>query len=182
MSTPQASAAPGPAPTRWVRVGQAAWIVTALLSVGLVAADYPYRFDQLRAYCLTVCEAGRLPPSEAPALARLGLTLDAYAAYTIALYLALTLVCWGVSVLLTWRKSGESTALLAAVCLLALGPSTGLTLATVLPGGLSSSSSSWPALSPWSICSSCFPMAVLSRAGPAGRSCRSRCGWRWVWV
>jgi len=111
-----------------------AWAVVALLAVGLVAADFPYRFDQLRTYCLTVCEAGRLPRGEAPVLARLGLSLDAYAVYTMALYLALTAACWVVAGLLMWRRSGEPlrVAVLAAVALTALGASSGLTLNTVL--------------------------------------------------
>src|SRR5205823_8714115 len=115
----------------WVRLGRLAWVVVALLALGLVAADSPYRFDQLRTYCQSLCEAGRLAPTEAPVLAGLGLTLDRYALAIMALYLALTLACWGVAVLLVWRRWGEGMALLAAIALTALGPSSGLTLNTV---------------------------------------------------
>ena len=117
----------------WVRVGRAAALIYAGLALGLVAADFPHRFAELRTYCLTLCEAGRLPPTEAASLARLGLSLDAYAIYTLGLYLLLAVVCWAVAALLLWRKSGEGAALLAAIALLALGASNGLTLNTVLP-------------------------------------------------
>jgi len=119
----------------WVRLARLAWIGVALLALGLVAADLPYRFDGLRTYCLSLCEAGRLPPSEGPVLARLGLTLDAYAVTIMALYLALTLACWVVAALLVWRRSSEPlpVALLAAIALVALGASSNLTLNTVVP-------------------------------------------------
>ena len=119
--------------SRRLRVGRVVTVVFSLLALGLVAADFPHRFALLRAYCLTLCEASRLPPSEAPTLARLGLSLDAYAVYTMALYLLLTAACWAVAALLLWRKSDEGTALLAVTGLVAFGASTGLTLDTVLP-------------------------------------------------
>ena len=121
----------------WVRVGRLVWGLLALLALGLVAADVPYRFDQLRTFCLNLCEAGRLPASEAPVLAGLGITLDAYAIYIMALYLGLTLACWAVAALLMWRRSSEPQrmALLAAIALVALGASTGLTFNTVVPLG-----------------------------------------------
>lgn len=124
---------PAAAPPRRVRAGRVVAIVYAVLALGLVAVDFPHRFAELRAFCLTRCEAGRLPPTEAATLARLGLSLDAYAIYTLGLYLLLALVCWAVAGLLLWRKSGEGTALLAAIALLSLGASNGLTLNTVLP-------------------------------------------------
>jgi len=132
MTTPSPASRAGHG---WGRLGRLAWVVVALLALGLVVADFPHRFELLRTYCLSLCEAGRLPPSEAPALAGLGLTLDAYALYITALYLVLTLVCWAVAVLLFWRQSGEPrrVALLAAIALTALGPSNGMTLNTVLP-------------------------------------------------
>jgi len=128
------SAAPSsaPRPSGWVRFGQLVWVVASLLSLWLAAADFPYRFEQLRQFCLSVCEAGRLPPSEAPALQRLGLSLDEYAVYTMALYLTLTLVCWVVAGLIMWRRSHERIAVVAALALVALGPSSGLTLNTVV--------------------------------------------------
>ena len=130
MSTGPAAVLPG---RGWVRLGRLAWIGVALLALGLVAADAPYRFEELHTYCLTLCEAGRLLPSQAPVLQGLGLTLDAYAVYVMALYLALTLACWTVAVLLMWRRSGERMALLAAIALVSLGASTGLTFNTVAP-------------------------------------------------
>jgi hypothetical protein len=117
----------------WIRLGQLAWVLAALLALGLVAADAPYRFDQLRTYCSNLCEGGRLPPSEQPVLQRLGLTPDAYAAYTLALYLVQAAACLVVAALLMWRRSNDRIALLAAVMLVALGASSGLTVSTVLP-------------------------------------------------
>src|SRR5260370_32261094 len=90
MSTGPAAVLPG---RGWVRLGRLAWIGVALLALGLVGADAPYRFEELHTYCLTLCEAGRLLPSQAPVLQGLGLTLDAYAVYVMALYVALTLAC-----------------------------------------------------------------------------------------
>ena len=127
---------------RNVRLGRHAWLrfthlvagMTALLAVTLVAVNLPYRFNQLNTFCTAaLCGGGRLLPTDAPTLQRLGLSLEAYAIYTVGLNLLFALFCWAVAAVLMWRKSDEHIVVLAAVTLLALGASGGFSQDTVRP-------------------------------------------------
>ena len=66
---------------------RAAWVVTAVLSVGLAIATLPFAYFEYHAVCTadTACNALlQLAPQDALALRKLGLSVNFYAAYMLA--------------------------------------------------------------------------------------------------
>ncbi len=117
-----------------LRVLQFIWLATTVFSLALLAVSTPFRFQELSTFCAEVCASGQLHSSDAAALAQAGLSLPAYALYTIALYTVFNAACWAVAGLLIWRRANDATAVLAALALVAQGVSVGLTDST-LPNG-----------------------------------------------
>ncbi|HEU5199026.1 MAG TPA: hypothetical protein VFU32_05285 [Ktedonobacterales bacterium] len=100
------------------------WLVfVAVLLANLVPSIPAYYLLQHRicddpANCLTF---GQATPGKLLALQRLGLSLDAFALYTVGLQLAVTLVFLVMGALIFWRKSDTWLGLLASFCLVLLG-------------------------------------------------------------
>ena len=86
VSTDTRSEAPTRVRGHWLVLGSGAWAAVTLLTLALFALSIPPSFERLRTvspHALT--HAGQLTPSQARALAQLGLSSDFYAAYIIAL-------------------------------------------------------------------------------------------------
>jgi len=102
-----------------------AWIVVAALAVGLFILGIPAEFALLHVPCPTVrCPTGQLSPSGAHALEGLGLSLDSFAAYTVAMDGLFAAVCTAVALLIFWRKSDDRMGLLVSLALLTFGTAT----------------------------------------------------------
>ena len=156
---------PAPAPTlvltgRWLILARLGWLFVVVLTVAVFAAAIPARLDELQRLSSTTMEEGRvarlvamqLTPADLPALADLGLSIRAYAAYHSVVEVAFAVACASVGLLLAWRRSADWMALLVALSLIAAAPSI----------------SSWPPILPriWSSISS--PTAASFHAGSAG--------------
>ena len=86
--------------------------------------SFPNYVAQLQTPCAQVsCQYQQLSFGQVPLLTSIGLSLDRYAALTVAILLAGVIVCWAVSALIVWRRSDDLMAYLVALMLIALGPS-----------------------------------------------------------
>jgi len=110
-----------------------AWIVIALAAVSLFFAAVPAEFAQLRIPCPTAaCPTGQLPPAGLRALEDLGLSLDSFAAYSVAMDVVFAAVYAAVATLIFWRKSEDRMGLFVSLALLTFGTATlPVTMATL---------------------------------------------------
>lgn len=123
------TAAPGePAPRlrgRWLTFARAAWLIVALLAVGLFVAGIPPYVAELQKVCLRgaeACSENRfLTPEWARELRELGISFGFYATYNVALGVAFTLVWYAVGAAIFWRRSDEPIALLSSLMLVTFG-------------------------------------------------------------
>ena len=120
------SAAP-PRRVRWALLARGAWVAVAVLAVALFVASLPAYHDRLRTVCTegAACLRDQLPPARLRAHDDVGISPDAYAAYTLALRAASAVVFVAVGAVIAWRRPTDRLALLVALAL-----ATGSTAAT----------------------------------------------------
>src|SRR5919107_95275 len=118
---------------RLLVVARALWIVIALVAVSLFIAAVPAEFAQLRVPCPTAsCPTGQLRPAGLRALEDLGLSLDSFAAYSVAMDVVFASVYGAVATLIFWRKSEDRMGLFVSLALLTFGTATlPVTMATL---------------------------------------------------
>ena len=158
----------------WLVLARIGWIVIAGLTLGLYVASIPNYFAYLHVVCTgnvaTCRNSGQLTPGDLRALQALGLSLDFYARYEVALYIGFTVGFAVIGALIFWRKSDDRMALFASLTLIMFpaGFNTMSWLHFLRPG--CSQSISWPswAISLSSSSSTCFLPDDLSRVGHAG--------------
>ena len=110
---------------RWLLLARVAWIVLAALAVGLFVRGIPAEFALLHIPCPTVrCPTGQLSPSGVHALEGLGLSVDSFAAYSVAMDVLFAAVCTAVALLIFWRRSDDRMGLLVSLALLTFGTAT----------------------------------------------------------
>src|SRR5215203_7272878 len=110
---------------RWLLLARVAWIVVAALAVGLFIRGIPAEFALLHVPCPSLrCPTGQLSPSGLHALEGLGLSLDSFAAYTVAMDIVFAAVCTAVALLIFWRRSDDRMGLLVSLALLTFGTAT----------------------------------------------------------
>ena len=135
----QASTAPGSSADasrlsgRLLVVARVVWIIIALAAVSLFFAAVPAEFAQLRVPCSTAaCPTGQLPPAGLQALEDLGLSLDSFAAYSVAMDVVFAAVYGAIAALIFWRKSEDRMGLFVSFALLTFGSATlPVTMATL---------------------------------------------------
>jgi len=99
--------------------------VVATLALGLFTLGIPAEFALLHVPCPTVtCSTGQLPPSGLLALEGLGLSLDSFAAYTVAMDILFAAVCVTVALLIFWRRSDDRMGMFVSLALLTFGTAT----------------------------------------------------------
>jgi hypothetical protein len=135
---------------RWLLLGRAGWVVLVVLTLATFFASLPVYLAQLQTPCAgTACASGiLLTPEQVGMLKEIGLSLGDYAAYNVALALALLVTCLVVSTVIIWRRSDDRMALLVALMLVTLGPS-----------GVWSSVQASP--SPWQVPNECLSFLAL---------------------
>src|SRR5215204_5092507 len=110
---------------RWLLLTRVAWIALAALAVGLFIIGIPAEFALLHVPCPTLrCPTGQLSPSALHALEGLGLSLDSFAAYTVAMDILFAAMCTAVALLIFWRRSDHRMGLLVSLALLTFGTAT----------------------------------------------------------
>ena len=132
-AAPERSANTSPLSGRLLVVARVVWIVIALAAVSLFFAAVPAEFAQLRVLCPTAaCPTGQLPPAGLRALEDLGLSLDSFAAYSVAMDVVFAAVYGAVAALIFWRKSEDRMGLFVSLALLTFGTATlPVTMATL---------------------------------------------------
>ena len=108
---------------RWLLLARGVWITLVILTLTIFFASLPMYLAQLQTPCTEIaCEYQQLTHAQAETLKGMGLSLGAYAAFTIAIALASVMVCLVVSTLIIWRRSYDRMALFVALMLVTLGP------------------------------------------------------------
>jgi hypothetical protein len=119
---------------RRLLAARVAWIVVAVLTVALMVASVPIMFERFSSVCLeaaSVCvERSEVPPEALGALRGAGISLGAYAAFTVGVEVLCKLVWISVGVLVFVFRSQDRMALLVSFFLLTFGTATLLTNGT----------------------------------------------------
>jgi len=86
---------------RWLLLARVGWGALVILTLAICFASLPVYAAQLQTPCAgTACYFQQLSPGQTEALKGMGLSIGAYAAYTVALMLATMAVCLVVSTLI----------------------------------------------------------------------------------
>src|SRR5260221_14063987 len=108
---------------RWLLLARGVWITLVVLTLAIFFGSLPMYLAQLRTPCTEIaCEYQQLTHLQAETLKGMGMSLGAYAAFTIAIALASVMVCLVVSALIIWRRSYDRMPLFVALMLVTLGP------------------------------------------------------------
>src|SRR5258707_5107125 len=161
-------------PRRWLLLARGTWITLVVLTLTIFFASLPVYIAQLQTPCAgAACAFEQLTLEQAEMLKGFGLSASDYAAYTVALTLALVVICLVVSTLIVWRRSDDRMALFVAFMLVTLGP----IIATItVPTGSS----------PWQVPNECLSFLALalfvlvSLLFPSGRFVPSFTRWTLV--
>ena len=98
------------------------WVAVVTLIVALFIVVLPAYYALLQTVCTgATCAPTQPTPDSAQGIQKLGLSLSAYATFTLALTIALAFLCIAVSAVIFWRKSDDWMALLVALGGVALG-------------------------------------------------------------
>src|SRR6266436_1340699 len=98
------------------------WVAVVTLIVALFLVVLPAYYALLQTVCTgATCAPTQPTPDSAQGIQKLGLSLSAYATFTLALTIALAFLCIAVSAVIFWRKSDDWMALLVALGGVALG-------------------------------------------------------------
>ena len=110
---------------RRLLLARTAWILVAALAVGLFVIGIPAEFSLLHVPCPSArCPTGQLNASGLHALRGLGLSLDAFALYGVAMDIIFAAVCAAVALLIFSRRSDDRMGLLVSLALLTFGTAT----------------------------------------------------------
>jgi hypothetical protein len=98
------------------------WVGVVSLTALIFAASVPAHLADLNRTCAAEpCVAGQLAPEEVRALGDLGVSIDAYTAYVLALDFVVALGFCAVGAGIFWRKSREPGALFVSFALMVFG-------------------------------------------------------------
>jgi signal transduction histidine kinase len=101
-------------------LARVAWVTVVSLIVALFLARLPVYYIALQTVCPgTACGYVQPTLDSAQALQQLGLSVSAYAAFTLALEIALAFLCFTLGAVIFWRRSDDWMALLGALAVVA---------------------------------------------------------------
>ena len=109
---------------RWLPIVRVAWVVVALLYVGVFISGIPSELARLQTPCTDAVSCSLIPHltvQKVQELEELGLSVEYFAAYFVAIEVAFTAVSAAIGTLIFWRKSEDRMALLVSLMLLTLG-------------------------------------------------------------
>jgi hypothetical protein len=107
---------------RWRILARLGAITVAVLTMAAFLALLPAYVSYLYTVCAgAACPVGQLTPPAVQALQHIGLSVDAFVGYTLALTLFSLLMFWSVSAVIFWRKSDNWMALLVALMPVLMG-------------------------------------------------------------
>ena len=101
-------------------LARVAWVAAVTLIVVLFLATLPAYYTLLQTVCTgATCGPAQPTLDSAQAMQKLGLSISTYAAFTLALTLALVFLCFTLGVVIFWRRSDDWMALLVALAVVA---------------------------------------------------------------
>jgi hypothetical protein len=109
----------------WLTLARSVWVVCALLLLANFVASIPAYYQLLQTICTlpdpSKCATGQLTPNTVQAFANLPLSLSIYVASFVILEVVLSLLPWGLGLLIFWRKSDEWMGLFVSLLLVLYG-------------------------------------------------------------
>ena len=121
-------------------LARVAWVAVVTLLVAPFLARLPAYYTLLQTICTGAsCGPAQPIPDSAQTLQKLGLSVGAYARFTLALTLALAFLCFTLGAVIFWRRSDDWMALLVALMVVAT--------VTLNGNGVFGSHSAWRLLS-----------------------------------
>ena len=109
---------------RWLLLARAAWVSVAVLTMGVFISGLPSEFMRLRTPCTDAVSCvwvPRLTAQNARELGEMGLSVDFFAAYFVAIEVSFVAISTAIAVAIFWRKSDDRMALFVSFMLLTLG-------------------------------------------------------------
>jgi hypothetical protein len=101
-------------------LARVAWVTVVTLIVAFFLARLPVYYAALQTVCTgATCGNTQPTPDSALALQKLGLSVGAYATFTLALTIALAFLCFTLGAVIFWRRSDDWMALLVALAVVA---------------------------------------------------------------
>src|ERR687895_183968 len=119
---------------RWLPIVRVAWVVVALLYLGVFISGIPSEFARLQTPCTDTVSCSLIPHltvQKVQQLKELGLSGEVFAAYFVAIELAFTTLSAAIGALIFWRRSEDRMALLVSLMLLTFGGAVPLALFTL---------------------------------------------------
>jgi hypothetical protein len=111
----------------WLILARAAWVVCAWLLLANFVASIPAYYHRLSTVCPLADQGqctnagGQLAPATVQLLAHLHLSLSSYAASFVTANVLVSLLAWGVGLVIFWRKSAEPMGLLVSLLFVLFG-------------------------------------------------------------
>ena len=106
----------------WLRLAHVACVAVALLAIVVFVISIPLRYAQLRVPCpIAPCDNGQLVTASIQTLRDQGISLDAWAIFTVAQNVVVTAVWCAVGIVIFWRKANDPKALFVALFLITFG-------------------------------------------------------------
>src|SRR5688572_32193937 len=121
MSTPSPDAT---LRRRWLLIARLAWVVVALLYVGVFISGIPREFARLQTPCNDAVSCSLIPHltvQKVQELKEVGLSAEVFAAYFVAIEVAFTAVSAAIGTLIFWRRPEDRMAVLVSLVLLTFG-------------------------------------------------------------
>jgi hypothetical protein len=101
---------------RSVRTAQALWLLVAVAATAAYAAPVAIQWVLLQTNChpASACALFQLDTTSGRILSQHGISMGAYAVFTVAIWAAVWLIWYGLAALIIWRKPQDRGALLSA--------------------------------------------------------------------
>jgi hypothetical protein len=110
---------------RWLLIARIAWVALVVPTLGVFVVGLPIYFKQLQTACIGAAACalnGALNPTGMRALQNLGFSVGGYAAYTVALYVVVSLVWSIIGLMIFCRRSDDWMALFVSLFLVTYYP------------------------------------------------------------
>jgi hypothetical protein len=98
------------------------WGIMAIFELAAFVDSLSSTVSQLQVLCTSSCTNLQLSAAAVKALEHVGLSLGDYIAFSLAVLLISTLLCYTIAALLLWRRSDDWMALLVSLMLMSFGP------------------------------------------------------------
>ncbi len=119
---------------RWLLLARVAWVVVALLYVGVFISGIPSEFARLQTPCTDAVSCSLIPHltvQKVQELKELGFSAEFFAVYFVAIEVAFTAVSAAIGALIFWRRPEDRMALLVSLVLLTFGAALPIPLFTL---------------------------------------------------